>query len=81
VLLCFCLAVNPQPATAANIGYFSDVLSDSGSSQQANHTFKFRPTMAITPGSYLEVDFPADFIITEATSTFLYRSVELYINV
>jgi hypothetical protein len=84
LLICFLalFVVYLQPTTtqAVNVGQFSNTLSDSGPGQASNHTLRFTPKVAIDPGSYLEVKFPADFTVTLASTTFAERNVELYID-
>lgn len=69
-----------QHAEAINIGGYSDTLSDSGPGRLSNHSFGFTPRVTINPGSYLEFEWPSDFTLTSATSTFSERNVELLIN-
>ena len=84
LLICFvvvsALYLQPTTTEAINVGQFSDTLSDSGPGQQSNHTMQFTPKVDIDPGSYLEVQFPANFIVTNATSTFSERNVEMRID-
>lgn len=70
----------PQTTEAINVGQFSNTLSDSGPGQFSNHTMRFTPKVPIGPGAYFEVAFPPDFTITNATTTFEERNVELYID-
>jgi hypothetical protein len=84
LLICF-LALfvayfQPTTTEAVNVGQFSNTLSDSGPGQASNHTLRFTPKVTIEPGAYMEVQFPSDFIITSATTTFAERNVELYID-
>jgi len=84
LLICFValfvVYFHPGTSEAINIGQFSNTLSDSGPSQNSNHTMRFTPKVPIPPGAYLEVQFPTDFTVTSATSTFTERNVELYID-
>ena len=84
LLICFVVVsvmyVQPTPTEAINVGQYSDTLSDSGPNQRSNHTMRFIPKVDIAPGSYLEVQFPPDFVVITATTTFAERNVQLYID-
>ena len=81
-IIVFCLAiyVAAQSVEAVNISRYSDTLSDSGPSQQSNHTFRFIPKVTIGPGSYLDFQFPTGFEVSNATTSFLERNVQLFVN-
>ena len=68
------------PVQAANISNYSNTLSDSGPSEYANHTYKFKPSVALGAGTYLEFSLPTDFVFRAATTTFAERNVELYVD-
>ena len=84
LLICFValfvVYLHPATTEAINIGQYSDTLSDSAPGQQSNHTMRFTTKVAISPGAYLEVQFPADFTVNTASTTFSERNVQLYIN-
>ena len=77
VVAFFCIV--PGTASAINLSYYSDTLSDSGPEEPSNHTFAFTPTVAIPASSVLEFDFPTGFDLL-ATSTFGIRNVEMLVN-
>jgi len=85
-ILLLCLLVGASfgifssAAHAVNIGQFADLISDSGPGALANHTLKFTPKVPIGPNAFFQVDFPSDFVMVQATSTFGARNVELYVN-
>jgi len=65
---------------AANIGGFSNRISDSGPGERSNHTLTFRPTVDISAGAHFDVAFPNDFSVSASAANFSARNVELYIN-
>jgi len=65
---------------AANIGVYSNTISDSAPLQFANHVYSFTPRVPVGPGAMIEITLPSDFEFTTATSTFAERNVELYVN-
>ena len=69
----------PFYVSALNIIEYKDTISDSGPSEQSNHTFEFILNTAISPGSTIEITPPAGFTVM-STSTFAERNVELFVN-
>ena len=71
--------VNPAVTHALNILEYSDTLSDSGPSQQSNHTLSFTLSTALSAGSVIELTPPPGFAVM-STTTFDIRNVELLVN-
>lgn len=69
----------PTSAEAVNLIHFKDTVSNSGPSEQSNHTFDFTINTDLSAGSYFQVDFPMDFEVM-STSTFDVRNVELIVD-
>jgi hypothetical protein len=84
LLICFFALfvayLQPTTTEAVNVGQFSNTLSDSGPGRASNHTLQFTPKVAIDPGAYIEIQFPGDFTISNATTTFAERNVQLYVD-
>jgi hypothetical protein len=71
----------PQEVEAVtNITSYSDTLSDSGPGEPANHTLSFKLGVDVSPGSVLEVTPPSGFEVTDATTTFSERNIELLVD-
>lgn len=79
VVLWFAINALPQTASAANIREYKDVLSDSGPSEQANHTISFTILEDLSAGAQIEITPPVGFEVM-ATSTFGERNVELRVD-
>jgi hypothetical protein len=62
-----------------NIRQYSDTISDSAPTADANHTFRFYLDTNVSPGGRLEITPPAGFEIL-ATTTFAARNVELFVD-
>lgn len=69
----------PLATEAATLLQYRDTLSDSGPSEQSNHTISFTLPVNVSPGGYIDVLPPADFEVL-ATSTFDVRNVELVVD-
>jgi len=69
----------PFFVSALNIHEYKDTISDSGPSEQSNHTFEFILDTAIGAGSTIEITPPDGFTVM-STSTFAERNVELLVN-
>jgi hypothetical protein len=84
LLICFLALfvayLQPTTTEAVNVVQFSNTLSDSGPGQASNHALQFTPKVAIDPGAYIEIQFPSDFSITNASTTFAERNVQLYVD-
>ena len=78
-LMLWLFLLMPTTAEAVNIIEYKDVLSDSGPSEQSNHTLSFTLNTDLSPGSTIEVTPPAGFTVV-STSTFAERNIELYVN-
>ena len=70
----------PQSSEARNIVNYSDTISDSGFQELANHTFNFNIQTSLSPNSYFEFTFPADFDVLGTTTFSADRNVELYVD-
>ena len=72
--------LTPSSSEARNIINYSDILSDSGLQAQSNHTLNFGIQTALSPSSYFEITFPADFDVMSTTTFSADRNVELYVD-
>lgn len=68
-----------QPLAARNVHQYSDLISDSAPTAQANHTFDFLINTNVAPSGQLEFTFPSGFTLL-STTTFGVRNVELWVN-
>ncbi|MCB9815648.1 hypothetical protein H6785_03680 [Candidatus Nomurabacteria bacterium] len=71
--------VNSDFAEAVNVVEYKDVISDSGPSEQSNHSLSFVLNTNLSPGSTFEVTPPDGFSVISA-ATFAERNVELVID-
>ncbi len=69
-----------EQSQARNIINYSDTLSDSGLSDVSNHTLNFGINTALSPSSYFQITFPADFEVLSTTTFSADRNVELYVD-
>lgn len=64
---------------AANVLQYKDTISDSGPSEQSNHTISFVLNTTVGPNSEIQITPPAGFTVM-STSTFAERNVELWVD-
>jgi hypothetical protein len=74
------LFLRPLGVEALNIMEYRDTISDSGPIEYANHTLEFKLNTAASPNSAIEITMPDGFTLSDATSTFGIRNVELWVN-
>lgn len=69
-----------QPTMARNVREYRDLISDSGPSYGANHTFSFLLATPLTGGASFEFILPDGFVVPTDTELFGIRNVQMKIN-